>query len=44
MTVEFDLASIFSLWVGGFGAGIVLAAIPFILGVTINFALGLFKK
>ena len=44
MTVELDLAAIFSLGVGGFGAGIVLAAIPFILGVTINFALGLFKK
>lgn len=44
MTVDFDLAGIFSFWVEGFGAGIVLAAIPFILGVTINFALGLFKK
>jgi len=42
--MDFDLPGIFSLWAEGFVAGIVLAAIPFILGVTINFALGLFKK
>lgn len=44
MIADFDLTSIFSLWVEGFGAGIILAAIPFVLGVTINFAFGLFKK
>lgn len=40
----FDLSGIFSLWIQGFLAGILLASLPFILGVTINFALGLFKK
>lgn len=42
--MDFDLSGIFSLWVEGFVSGIFLAAIPFILGVTINFAFGLFKK
>lgn len=42
--MDFNLASIFSLWIEGFVAGIILAAIPFILGVTINYAFGLFKK
>ena len=44
MIADFDLSGIFSLWVQGFTAGILLAAIPFILGVTINFAFGLLKK
>lgn len=42
--MDFDLAGIFSFWIEGFAAGIILAAIPFILGVTINYAFGLFKK
>lgn len=40
----FDLSSIFSLWSQGFAIGIILSAIPFVLGVLINFSLGLFKK
>ncbi len=39
-----NLSGIFSLFVEGFGAGVLLAAIPFILGVLINFSLSLFKK
>lgn len=44
MITDFDLPGIFSFWVQGFTAGILLAGISFILGVTINFAFGLLKK
>lgn len=42
--IDFDLSGIFSLWGEGFVFGILLGAIPFILGVLINFAFGLIKK
>ena len=42
--MELDLTGIFSLWGEGFVFGSILGAIPFLLGVLINFAMGLFKK
>ena len=42
--MELNLTGIFSLWTEGLVIGSILGAIPVLLGVLINFAIGLFKK
>lgn len=39
-----DIVSIFSLWTDGLVVGILLSALPWVLGVLINFAFRLMKK